>query len=133
MVHPHPGATSTKSSSLYYLGQAVTAQNFSDPDFAQDRRSAQLARSFFLALQHKTTTLALRFSISLQSCTKHLQYTSNHIDPATSTKPLSIHHIDVLLLLLTFPKYLFIDYKMGLSVGKPRGRHQPKTLKGTQK
>jgi hypothetical protein len=50
-----PRATSTKSS-LYYLGQAVTAQSFNDPYFAQDRRSAQLARSFFLSLQNKTTT-----------------------------------------------------------------------------
>jgi hypothetical protein len=72
----------------------------------------------------KLQQLALSFSISLQSCTEHLQYTSDHTDPATSTKPLAIHHIDVLLPpLLTLPKYLFIDYKMGLSVGKPMGRH----------
>jgi hypothetical protein len=56
MVHPHPGAMSTKSSSLYYLGQVVTTQSFSDPYFAQDKISVQFARSFFLALQHKTTT-----------------------------------------------------------------------------
>jgi hypothetical protein len=47
----------------------------------------------------KLQQLALRFSISLQSCTKHLQYTSNHTDPITSTKPLAIHHIYVLPLL----------------------------------
>jgi hypothetical protein len=54
MAHPHPVATSTKSSSVYYLGQAITARSLNDPYFAQDKISMQLARSFFLALQHKT-------------------------------------------------------------------------------
>jgi hypothetical protein len=44
----------------------------------------------------KLQQLALRFSISLQPCTKRLQYTSDHTDLVTSTKNLAIHHIDVL-------------------------------------
>jgi hypothetical protein len=121
MVHPHSGATSTKSSSLYYLGQVVTTQSFSGPYFAQDKRSAQLARSFFLALSTKLQQLALSFLISFQSCIEHLQYTSDHTVPTTSTNPLAIHHIDVLLLalrnhiyyLFILAKYLFIYYKNG--------------------
>ena len=67
---------------------------------------------FSTKLQH----LALSLSIPLKSCIEHLQYTSNHTDPTTCTKK---SH----LLVLTFPKYLFIDYKMGLSMGKPTCRH----------
>ena len=131
MVHPHPRATSTKYSSLYYIGQAVTTWSFNDPYFTQDKRSAQLARSFFLALSTKPQQLALSLPISLQSCTEHLRYTSDHIDPTTSTKPLAIHHKMCYYTLPTLPKYLFIDYKMGLIVGKPTGRH-PFPFRSTQ-
>jgi hypothetical protein len=49
-----------------------------------------------LHFSKKLQQLALSFLISLQSCTENLQYTSDHTDPITITKPLSIHHIDVL-------------------------------------
>jgi hypothetical protein len=130
---------STKSSSLYYLDQALQHRASM---ILTSHRTEYLCSSLDPSSLHFSTKLqqlALSFSISLQSCTENLQYTSDHTDLVTSTKPLAIHHIDVLLLLLTLPKYLFIDYKMGLSMGKPTRPTSlshyinPKTLKWSQK
>jgi hypothetical protein len=52
VVHPHPGATSTNSSSLLSLVNWLQAQSHQNPYSTQDKRSSHLARSLFLALQH---------------------------------------------------------------------------------
>jgi hypothetical protein len=99
VVHPHPGATSTNSSSILSSANRLQAQSHRNPYFAQDRRSAQPARSFFLAFQHKafyvfTQGLALS-SASLYRMHKAL----DHTDPFLA---LSLYHIDTIQ---SFPLY----------------------------
>jgi hypothetical protein len=86
----------------------------------------QLARSFFLALKAQSLLQYLALSLlqdaqSIYSHYQHLAYLQlfDHIDP--TYRPL-----------LTSPMHLFIHTKVGLSMGKPTGRHPfPVTL--TQK
>jgi hypothetical protein len=112
VVHPHPGDTSTKSSSLLSSANRLQEQSLRNPYFTQDRRSTQLARSFFLAFQHRafytfTQGLALRFS-SLYIMHKTL----DHTDPPLA---LSLYHIDIIFVSITtflhFPILLFIHTK----------------------
>jgi hypothetical protein len=112
VVHPHPGATSTNSSSLLSSANRLQAQSLRNPYFAQDRRSAQLARSFFLAFQHKAFyTFTQGLALSSASLYR-MHKTLDHTDPSLA---LSLYHIDTIFFSITtflhFPILLFIHTK----------------------
>jgi hypothetical protein len=121
VVHPHPGATSTNSSSLLSSANRLQAQSRRNPYFAKDRRSAQPARSFFLAFQH-TTFYIFTQGLALSSASLYRMHkTLDHTDPFLA---LSLYHIDTIQSSSTrcLDVYLYIT-KVGLNVGKPTGRH----------
>jgi hypothetical protein len=120
VVHPHPGATSTNSSLLSSANQ-LQAQSLRNPYSTQDRRSAQLARSFFLALQHKAFYIFTQ-GLALSSASLYIMHkTFDHTDPILA---LSLYHIDTIFDYYYFLSYPSIyTYKSGLSVGKPTGQH----------
>jgi hypothetical protein len=93
VVHPHPRATSTNSSSILSSSNQLQEQSRKNPYFVQDRRSVQPARSFFLSFQHKvfyifTRGLALS-STSLYKMHKTLDHTNPFLE-------LSLYHIDTI-------------------------------------
>jgi hypothetical protein len=124
MVHPHPGATSTNSYSILSSTNRLQAQYRRNPYFAQDRRSVQPSRSFFLAFNHKdfyifTQGLALSYA-SLYKMHKSL----DHTDPFLA---LSLYHIDTIqsLSLSTTCLYVYLYIQNGPKHGQT---HEPTSL-----
>ena len=121
MVHPHPGATSTNSSSILSSANQLQAKICRNPYFAQDRRSAQPARSLFLAFHHKAFYV-FTHGLALSSASLYrMNKTLDHTDPFLA---LSLYHIDTIQSPSTrcLDVYLYIT-KVGLNMGKPMGRH----------
>jgi hypothetical protein len=120
VVHPHPRAMSTNSS-LLSLANQLQAQSLRNPYSTQDRRCAQLARSFFLALQHKAFYIFTQgFSLSSTSLYR-MHKTFDHTNPILA---LSLYHIDTIFDYYYFLAYPSIyTYKIILSVGKSMGQH----------
>jgi hypothetical protein len=122
VVHPHPGATSTKSSSsLLALVNLITTQSSTcTPHRTGDLRAPR--QILLPRVDLAQSLLTIRALNTYNTCTQlckpltimHRAFTFDHTDLITSTKPST---------LLTLPSYLFILYNIGLNMGKPMGRH----------
>ena len=124
VVHPHPGATPTNSSSilLSYVN-LLYAQSHKILLRIGNEICAHFTRSPFPELGYNTNplhSLLQSLALSLASLTQHAKSMYNyHLH-------LAYHHTDayiVFMPLLTSPRHLFIHYKIGLNMGKPMGRH----------
>ena len=117
MVHHHPGATSTNSSSLFIFLSIFFMHGALRPYSTEDMRSAHLARSSFLELQHKSFhSLLQSLALSSASLTRYAQSNYNyhlHLAPIITYMDPFLHRLDI---------YLYIT-KSGLNMGKTMGRH----------
>jgi hypothetical protein len=83
MVHPHPGATPTNSSSLFLSVNIIHAQSHDILFHRGQEICVHSSRSSFPELQHKASSLVSynHLHLSLQviniACTKHLQVSLN--------------------------------------------------------
>jgi hypothetical protein len=124
VVHPHPGATSTNSSSsLLASFNLLTCTEPQDQLRRGQEICALFARSSFPKLGYNTKpTYSLLRSLALSSAslTQYARSTYNYYLHLAQLTTLRSHRSNYFLHRLAF--YLYIT-KSGLNMGKPMGRH----------
>ena len=119
VVHPHPGATSTNSSSLLMSSIGYITQ--SPKILLRTRQKICAACQILLPCAKSTDPSIISYTQSLIVCTKHLQ--SLPTLSTTLNSSITLYYSSPSPLLLTSPIHLFIHTRVGLSVGKPTCQH----------